>query len=129
MSDESVSIPVVEEELKLERKAFDTGLVRVRTVANERTEMVSEPLSRTHVVVDRVPLDREIDALPPMREDGDTIIVPVVEERLVKRLFLVEEVRVSRKASEADVQQPVTLRSQQVIVEREKPDAQSTQKE
>lgn len=116
---ERVSIPVVEEELSVDRQAVEIGRVRVRTVPEERTATVSEPLLRTDVLVERVRRDEEVAEVPPVREEGATIVVPVVEERLVKRLFLVEEVRLARHASLEEVNQNVQLRSQHVIVERE----------
>lgn len=121
MSDEveAASIPVVEEELKIDRREVETGRVRVRTVPEEQTRVVSDRLLRTDVTVERVPKDEEIDAVPPVRDEGETVVVPVVEERLVKRLFLVEEVRLTRRASTEEFEQPVQLRSERVVVERE----------
>lgn len=121
MSDEveAASIPVVEEELKIDRREVETGRVRVRTVPEEQTCVVSDRLLRTDVTVERVPKDEEIDAVPPVRDEGETVVVPVVEERLVKRLFLVEEVRLTRRASTEEFEQPVQLRSERVVVERE----------
>jgi stress response protein YsnF len=121
MSDEveAASIPVVEEELKIDRREVETGRVRVRTVPEEQTRVVSDRLLRTDVTVERVPKDEEIDAVPPVRDEGETVVVPVIEERLVKRLFLVEEVRLTRRASTEEFEQPVQLRSERVVVERE----------
>lgn len=121
MSDEveAASIPVVEEELKIDRREVETGRVRVRTVPEEQTCVVSDRLLRTDVTVERVPKDEEIDAVPPVRDEGETVVVPVIEERLVKRLFLVEEVRLTRRASTEEFEQPVQLRSERVVVERE----------
>lgn len=116
---ETVAIPVIEEELSLHRETVETGRVRVRTVPSERSVAIDEPLHRSDVVVERTPIDREISGTPDVREEGDTLIVPVVEERLVKRLFLVEEVRLTRRASTQHFEQTVNLRSQQVVVERE----------
>ena len=116
---ETVSIPVIEEELKLGRETVVTGRVRARTVPEERTETVTEPLLRTDVVVERIPLDREVEEIPSVRDEGDVIVVPVVEERVVKKLFVVEEVRLSRRASTEDVDQQIELRSGRVVVERE----------
>jgi stress response protein YsnF len=126
---ESVSIPVIEEELKLDRESVETGRVRVRTVPEEHTEKITESLLRTDVLIERVPKDERIDAIPPVREEGDTVVVSVVEERLVKKLFLVEEVRLSRRASNQDIEQPVKLRSQHVVVEREESSGEPHQQE
>jgi uncharacterized protein (TIGR02271 family) len=121
MSDEveTVSIPVIEEELKLGRETVETGRVRVRTEPQQRTERISEPLLKTEALIERVPRDEEVETVPPVRQEGDTIVVPVVEERLVKKLFLVEEVRLSRRASTEQIDREIKLRSQRVVVERE----------
>jgi stress response protein YsnF len=115
---ESVSIPVIEEELKLDREAVQTGRVRVHTTPEERIETVSESLLRTEVRIERVQKNEEIDAIPPLRDEGDTVVVPVVEERLVRKLFLVEEVRLKRRVATEEINQQIKLRSQRVHVER-----------
>jgi stress response protein YsnF len=55
-----------------------------------------------------------------MRVEGDTTIIPVVEEIVVveKRLVLVEEVRIRQITTSEDVTVPVTLRRQTATVER-----------
>lgn len=116
---ETAVIPLIEEELHVGRREVERGRVRVRTVADVRTEHVSEQLMHSEAEVERVPINREISELPPIREEGDTLIVPVIEERLVKRLFLVEEVRLSRRVITETLEQPVQLRSQRVVVERD----------
>ena len=116
---ETVAIPLVEEELKIHRREIETGRVRIRTVPDERTQVVSESLQHSEADVERVFIDREVSEVPPIREEGDAVIVPVLEERLVKRLFLVEEVRVTRRVFTEQLQESIQLRSQQVIVERQ----------
>ena len=95
---ESVSIPVVEEAVKLGRESVQTGRVRVRTLADERTETVSEALLHTNVVIEPVPIEREIDAVPPVREEGGILSFPWSSASSTN-LFLVEEVRLIRRAS------------------------------
>jgi stress response protein YsnF len=50
------------------------------------------------VEIGRVPVGRPVDTMPPVRQEGDTTIVPVVEEIIVvgRRLILKEEVRIRR---------------------------------
>jgi len=114
-----IAIPLVEEELRVGRREVETGRVTVRTVSDEHTQYVSEDLQHSEAEVERVFIDKEVGELPQIREEGDLLIVPVVEERLVKRLFLVEEVRVRRKVVTERLEQPVTLRSQRVVVDRQ----------
>jgi stress response protein YsnF len=58
--------------------------------------------------------------MPAIREEGETIVVPVVEEVLVveRRLVLKEEVRIRRVRSTERHQERVTLRRQEAAVNR-----------
>jgi uncharacterized protein (TIGR02271 family) len=118
---ETEVIPLVEEELVVTKHQVETGRVRVRTEVQWRTDHARAELFRDHVEVERVPVGREVEAVPPIREDGDMVIIPVVEEVLVveKRLVLKEEVRLKRTRSVEHVGEPVRLRAMQAVVERE----------
>ena len=117
---EQEAIPLVEEKLSVGIREVETGRVRIRTLVDEHVELARADLSRETVEVERVPVGREIDALPPVREEGDTLIVPVVEEVLVveKRLWLREEVRLTRTRTVEPFEAPVTLRRTEAVVER-----------
>ena len=117
---ENVSVPVIEEELEVGKRRVEGDRVSVRTVPRERTEVVEQPLESMEVEIERIAIDREIDTAPEIRNDGDTMIIPIVEERLVveKRLFLREEIHVHRRRVVTQFRQNVTLRSQEVVVER-----------
>jgi stress response protein YsnF len=116
-------IPVVEEELVVRKRQREIGRVVVSTIPRERQELVEQELERVDVEIERVPVDRVVEAPPRIREDGDTLVIPVVEEVAVveKRLVLREEIRVHRRRTVSQFQQPVTLRSEDVVVEREDP--------
>ena len=113
-------MPVVEEELHVSKRQAETDRVRVRTRVDERQVMVEEQLETGRLDIRHVPIDREVEAAPPSRWDGDVLIVPLVEERLVveKRLFVTEELHIRRVAEREDVRIPTTLRSMRGEVER-----------
>jgi len=113
-------IPLVEEELRIDKRSVVTGKVRVRTVVDTVEEMARATLEGRQVEVVRVPIDREIDVAPAVRTEGDVVIVPVVEEVLVveKRLVLKEELRLQPRKTQETVEVPVTLRKQRAVVER-----------
>lgn len=115
---DKVAIPLVEERLSVDKREVETGRVRVRTVEDERVVQVDEILAHSEADIERVPVGRDIEAPPPIRQEGDTVVVPVIEERLVKRLFLVEEVRLTRRVIHERLEQPVRLRTQRAVVER-----------
>jgi uncharacterized protein (TIGR02271 family) len=113
-------VPVVVEEVDVQKQQWETGRVRVRMEMREREEIVDEPLVREEVRVERVPVNQVVESAPAMRHEGDTTIIPVLEEVLLveKRLMLKEEVRITRLRFEAHQPQRVLLRSEEPKVER-----------
>jgi uncharacterized protein (TIGR02271 family) len=65
-------------------------------------------------------VERIIDSPLTSHYDGDTLVIPVMEEVLIieKKLFLKEEVRVTKYVGETEHQETVTLRKEAVTVER-----------
>ena len=118
---ETVIIPIAHEELVTSTREVETGRVRVKTIIDEHQEIIRQELARSTVEVEHVTIDREVDEIPAPRMEGDTYIIPVVKEVLFvrKALVLTEEVRLHRKTFTEQVEQPVTVRSQRAVVERE----------
>lgn len=113
-------IPVLAEELSINKEAVPTGGVRVHRRTFEHEEAVDVPLSKDHVDVSRVLIDREVDGPLPVRREGDETIIPIVEEVLVveKRYRLKEEIHVSRTTSQERHREKVTVKRQEAEVER-----------
>jgi hypothetical protein len=70
---------------------------------------IDEPLFSEDVSVERVPVNRIVDALPETRQEGEITVIPVIEEVITveKRLLLREEVRIRR--SRTEVHKPRTV--------------------
>ena len=119
------TLKLLAEELAVERRRVETGRVRVEVVTREHQELVDVPLAREEVVLERVPIDRVVDTIPSVRQDGDTIIVPVVEETFVveRRLRLKEELHVKRIRTTEQHRENVTLRRQEAVVSRTRDEA------
>lgn len=119
---EPLVIPVVEENVQLERRWVDTGRgVRVEKKVTEREEPLDELLTREELSVERVAIDRLVEGAPPTQHlEGDTLVVPVLEEVLVveRKLKLKEEVRITRRRHLVHAPQRVKLKSEEVSVER-----------
>jgi stress response protein YsnF len=96
-------------------------------VTGTREQLIDEELTQVRVEIDRVPIDRAVDVVPPIRQEGDITIIPVVEEIVVveRRLVVKEEVRVRRVSTKEQHQETVVLRQQEAVVTREGPDTQS----
>ena len=117
--DGSVTVPLMEETLSVTKREVVTGGVRLVKRVTEREETVDEALLRESVQVERVPINRLVTEAPASRQEGDTLIVPILEEVLVveKRLMLMEEVRITRTRTEVHQPQTVTLRSEEAVIE------------
>lgn len=117
---EETVIPVLQEEVQVDKRKVETAKVRIKTTVEERQETIDLPLLHEEVEVRRVPINRPVDGPVAMRQEGDTLIVPLLEEVLVvqKQLLLKEEVHISKKRTEQHHPEQVTLRSEQVSVER-----------
>ena len=117
-------IPVIEEELDVQKRVVETGKVRVTKGVHEHKTLVDEPLFRDEVEVERVLIDRVVDGPVPVRYEDDTMIVPIMEEVLVieKRLVLKEELRIRKRRVETHQPQQVTLHREEAHIEYLKPD-------
>ncbi|MGE0132947.1 MAG: YsnF/AvaK domain-containing protein [Blastocatellales bacterium] len=117
---EELALPVLEERLRVSRRQVETGRVIINKTVDEREVAIDEPLSRDEVTVERVPINQFVESPASPRYEGETLVIPLFEEKLVveKRLLLKEEVRISRRRVTVPNQQSVKLRSERVNVER-----------
>src|SRR5688500_13763593 len=85
-----VDVPVVEEQLSVEKRTIETGKVVVHVEPVVERQELEVPLLEESVEVERVPVNRFVSAGEPVRQEGDVTVVPVYEEGLVgaKRLMV-----------------------------------------
>ena len=119
-----IVVPLFEEEVNVAKRVVDTGRVQVSRVTHSHQHMVDELLRHEKVEVERVPIDRPVDAMPSIRQEGDITIVPVVEEvlQVERRLILREEVHIRRIQQTERYQEEVTLRKQEAVISRLAPE-------
>jgi stress response protein YsnF len=120
---ELVRVPVVREEAWVEKRIVDTGRgVRIHKTVAEHPCRIDERLLRDDVQVNHVPVDRivPLDQAPATRYEGDTLVVPILEEVLVveRRLRIKEELHITRTRRDERHVDTVMLKSEQVSVER-----------
>jgi uncharacterized protein (TIGR02271 family) len=118
--DEPMVVPVLVEELDVQKRLVETGKVRITKVVHKREAVVDEPLFHDKIAITRVPIQRVVDGPVPVREENGTTIISVVEEVLVveKRLMLREEIHIRKQHIETHQPQRITLHSEEVQVER-----------
>lgn len=114
------TIPVIEEQLVIEKRVVETGRLLVSKTVVEEEQTVDVPLISDAFSVERVTINQYVDVPPAVRYDGDTTVFPVMKEVLVteKRLLLVEEVHVTRRQTTTNDTQRVMLRREEVTVQR-----------
>jgi stress response protein YsnF len=114
------TVPIVEERAAILKRETLTEGVRVRTAVREDEAAIDEPVAVETIDVERVPLDRWVEAPVPVRQEGDTTIVTLLEEVVVveRRLRATEEVRITKRRSVERHAETVTLRREEAVIER-----------
>jgi stress response protein YsnF len=124
---EDLRIPLHVEEVSVSRREIEKANIKIALITGTREQLIDEELTRVGVEIERVPIGRTIEVVPPIFQEGDITIIPVVEEIVVteRRLVLKEEVRVRRVSTKERHQETVVLRQQEAVITREEPDSQS----
>jgi len=112
------AIPLAEERVVVEKREVDRLVATVRLSTREEEVAVRETLRREQVDIERRPMDLLTDDLPQTREEDGLTIIPIVEEVLVRRFHVVEELHIRRRAEDVEVEQTATLRRQEARIDR-----------
>ena len=113
-------LTLLAEELSVGKESVETGRLRVSKQTHTREVAVDESLLRESAEIETIPIGRRIFEMPSVRHEGETIVVPIVEEILhtERRLILKEEVRITRRKTTEQIHDRVTLRYQEAVVTR-----------
>jgi len=117
---ERLTIPLHEETLEPHVRTVETGFVRVhKRVDTEPYELLVDT-ARDEVTIERVTVDRPVDVAPQPWQDGETLVIPVVEEVIVTetRLVVREEIRISRRRVTEQLPIAGDLRKERVEIEQ-----------
>ena len=119
-SDPEERVVLHEEQADVTRQTRPTGRVSVSTVTKTRAELIDALLTRENAEIERVLIGQPVDEIPVIREEGDTIVIPLVQEVVVveRRLILKEEIRIRRVTTTERHLQTVTLREQDAVITR-----------
>lgn len=119
-------IPVIEEEVVVGKRLVSKGGVIVRKEVITEESSFETPVAIEHIDIERVPVNQYQESRPEIRQEGDTMIIPVLKEVVEKRLLLVEEIRITKKVTNETMQEKVTLTKEKVTV-REKNEGKGSQ--
>lgn len=115
------AIPLSDERLRVDKRTVERTVATVRLRTKVKEVPVCETLRRERVEIERRPVDRIVDEPPATREEGGITIIPVVEEVLVRRFRVVEELHVRRQVEVVEIDETVTLRRQEADVDETDP--------
>ena len=122
---EELILPVIAEEIVIDKEQIPRGIVRIHTRVETREKEVDATTTHEEVIVERIPINKLIeDVSPKVRKERGVLIIPVVEEVVVieKRLLLVEEVHISKQRTQKTTPHTVMLQREVVEVERTEAD-------
>jgi uncharacterized protein (TIGR02271 family) len=115
-------VPVIHEYATVHKEVVETGKVHIRKTIVEENVQVNLPVINESYTVERVPGRGDILDTPPpsVRYEGDVMIIPVIKETTIvqKRYEIIEELRIIRNITETPLVQEVTLRKEQVHIDR-----------
>jgi stress response protein YsnF len=111
-------LPVHSESLVVNKHSVVTAKVTVQTKTVSREETVRDTLSKKTIEITREKVNQLSSECPESFEEGDTLVIPVVEEVYVKQYLTTEIVKVRTVKTSEAFEKTVTLRSQDVEVQR-----------
>lgn len=120
-TEEAVSIPIVEEEVKVGKRAVESGSVRVRSYVVEHPVEENVELTSERLEVERRPVDRPLsaaDSAAAFREQSVEVTETEEEPVILKEARVVEEVVLSKNVQKRQEQVRETARRSEVEVNR-----------
>jgi uncharacterized protein (TIGR02271 family) len=116
---EEVRIPLMREEIGIEKVARESGHVRIHKTVHTEEKRFSVPVTKEEIVIEHVAIGRDAALNADGAFSEDTVDVPLYEEevRVSKRPILQEEVVVRTVAQSIDREGSATLRHEEAEVE------------
>ena len=117
-------VPLMEERVELGTATTAAGAVRIRIEIDEGRERVALADVREEVQPSVRAVGKPVDARRDPYLDGDEVVIPVYEERVVveRRLFLKEEIRLRRARHVFNEEREVPVRRERAVFERRQAD-------
>lgn len=111
------TLPLAEEQAEITKTKVVDRRVRLTRTTHSDEKVLETELSQEQVIVEHVIKNEPVDEnnIPQVREEGDILIIPVVEEQveIIKRYVLKEEVHIRKVKKTELYQEKVILRRQE----------------
>jgi uncharacterized protein (TIGR02271 family) len=127
----SKTIPVIEERARIDKEIRETGQVHIEKEVHREEVSLDLPTIHEEAEVERIEINQYVDTPPPpVRYEGNKMIIPVLKEVLVveKRILVVEELHITKHRTEEHDNQKIELRREEIRVERKGIDQQDRER-
>jgi len=116
-------IPVIEEELVIEKQQIARARVRVNKRVETHEVDIETPVIHRELVVEHIPINRLLtaeDAIPSTREENGVLIIPIFAEVAFADVVLLmkEQVKITKNRMSKNVSKTITLKQEVVDIER-----------
>lgn len=119
-SDYSETLPLAKEQAEIIKHRHVDAKIQVSRTTHTRQEALASELMQEEVHITHIPFNKRLadDEIPQMRQEGDLLIIPVIEEEveIVRRKVLKEEIHILKNTTSEKYTQNVTLRHQEVTI-------------
>lgn len=105
-------IPLARERVRVDKREVERVAARIKLRTHEEDVRIAETLHREQIDIERVPVNLVVDDVPTTRTEDGVTVVPIVEEVLVKRFRVIEEIHLRPRFEAHKVDQTVRLRRQ-----------------
>jgi stress response protein YsnF len=113
-----IVIPVIEEEVIVEKRLTETGGIIISKKTGTEEKQVELQLEYENIRIEHIEVNQLMENRPEIRNEGDTIVIPVTREVLVKKILLVEEIRITKEKITENHSENVSLRKDEITITR-----------
>ena len=116
-------IPLAEEQAEVTTTRVVDRRIRIHRSTTTAEKLLETELWHEEVEIKHIAKNETLEEgyFPQVRQEGDVLIVPVIEEQveIIRRHILKEEVHIHKLKKNEQFQQNVTLRSQEIEISKE----------
>ncbi len=121
--DDEIRVPLLEEKVEFGTREVDLGEIRVHKTVEETEEVRRGPLNREVVQIERVKVNRPIADPEERRQEGDWLVIPIMEEIFIvqKQLMVTEEIRIRKHLVTDEHEVREVVRRERATIEDTRP--------
>jgi uncharacterized protein (TIGR02271 family) len=119
VTNEKHVIPVIQEQLHITKQVTESGTISISKKIIEENYDAELSVYHEDLIVERIAKNEYIEGdLPKIHTDGDTTIIPVIKEIIIKRIMLIEELHITKRKTDALVPVHEVLRKEEITISR-----------